>query len=163
MPLSEYQRQRIISLWTGGGVTKGEIRRTLAREGVITTHHTITNTITRWQTTGSVQDRPQIGQVKAIPETHYRFIDAAMAENDELTASDLKVMLAKEFGEEKATYSERTVARARIASTILQYTVKVWTKNTPTSVATMKSAGSVCATRFHPTHENVIAYGGSGE
>ena len=113
MPLSEYQRQRIISLWTGGGVTKAEIRRTLAREGVFTTHQTITSTITRWQATGSVQDRPRIGQVKTIPSAHYRFIDAAMADNDELTASGLKMLLVKEFGEDKATYSERTVARAR--------------------------------------------------
>ena len=119
LPLSEYQQQRIISLWIGGGVTeveiKVEIRRTLAREGVFTTHQTITNTITRWQVTGSDQDRAHIGQVKAIPPAHCSFIDAAMANNHELTASDLKMLLAKEFREEKAAHSERTVARARNA------------------------------------------------
>lgn len=71
LPLSEYQQQRKISLWIGGGVTKVEIkveiRRTLAREGVFTTHQTISNTITRWQVTGSDQDHAQIGEVKAIP------------------------------------------------------------------------------------------------
>ena len=85
----------------------------MAREGVFTTHQTITNTITRWQATGSAEDCPQIGQVKAILPAHYRFIDATIAENDELTASDLKMLLVKEFGEDKATYSKRTVARAR--------------------------------------------------
>ena len=113
MPLSEYQRRRIIFLWTGGGVTKAKIKRTLAREGVFTTHQTITNTITRWQATGSVHDRQRIGQVKAIPPAYYHFIDATMTNNDELTASDLKMLLVKEFGEDKAVYSERTVARAR--------------------------------------------------
>lgn len=33
--------------------------------------------------------------------------------NDELTASDFKMLLVREFGEEKPTYSERTIARAR--------------------------------------------------
>ena len=95
MPLTEYQRQRVISLWTGGKITKAEIRRTLASEGVFTSHQTITNTITRWQETRSIQDRSRIGQVKKIPPAHYRFIDAAMADNDELTASDLKSKLSK--------------------------------------------------------------------
>ena len=112
MPLTEYQRQRVISLWTGGKITKAEIRRTLASEGVFTSHQTITNTITRWQETRSIQDRSRIGQVKKIPPAHYRFIDAAMADNDELTASDLKSKLSKEFGEQ-TTYSVRTIARAR--------------------------------------------------
>lgn len=50
--------------------------------------------------------------MKTIPPAHYCFIDAAMADNDELTASDLKTQLVKEFGEEQMTYSERTVSRA---------------------------------------------------
>ena len=36
-----------------------------------------------------------------------------MAENDELTASDLKERLAKKITAHKVQYSERTVARVR--------------------------------------------------
>ena len=65
------------------------------------------STITRWKETGSVQDRPQIGQTKAILLSHYCLIDEAMAENHELI--DLKKQLSEKFGEEQAAYSERTI------------------------------------------------------
>ena len=117
MPLSDFQRQRIISLWTqsDGKRTLTAIKKLLALEGVITTHQTIRNTITRWQETGSIRDRPQIGQAKTMPDSHYRLIDETMAENDECTAGDLKKLLFKKSGEENVTYSERTIARARNA------------------------------------------------
>ena len=115
MPLSNFQRRRIISLWTqsDGKRKLTAIKKLLALEGTITTHQTIRNTITRWQETGSIKDRPRIGQAKTISESHYRLIDEAMAENDERTAADLKKLLSEKFGEENVTYSERTIARAR--------------------------------------------------
>lgn len=67
---------------------------------------------TRWQVTGSIQDRSRIGQVKTIPPAHCCFNDAAVMDNDELTVSDLIMLLVKEFEEEIATYSERMIARA---------------------------------------------------
>ena len=95
MPLSDFQRQRIISLWIqcNGKTTPTKIKRILALEGIITTHQTIKNTITRWKETGLIRDRPRIGQMKIIPPSHYRFIDVAMSENDEYTAAELKKML----------------------------------------------------------------------
>ena len=113
MPLSDFQGQRIISLWTqaDGERTMTEIKKILALKGTITTHQTIRNTISRWQDTGSIKDCPRIGQAKTIPLSHYHLIDEAMAENDERTAGDLKKLLAETFGEEKVTYSERTIAR----------------------------------------------------
>ena len=41
--------------------------------------------------------------------------------------------------------------------------MKVWTKNAPNSVATLLSGANLCASRFHPSHETVVAYGGAGE
>ena len=48
-----------------------------------------------------------------MPEDHYRCIDNAMAENDELTASDVKEVLVKTFGADKVQYSIRTIGRLR--------------------------------------------------
>ena len=41
--------------------------------------------------------------------------------------------------------------------------MKVWAKNAPNSVTTLLSGANLCASRFHPTHETVVAYGGAGE
>ena len=42
-------------------------------------------------------DSPQSGPPRKVPEDHIRCIDDAMADNDELTAADLKDILAKKF------------------------------------------------------------------
>ena len=61
MPLTNYQRERAVALsQSGGKVTIAKIKRDLALEGIITTHETVMNTITRWCATGSVRDRPTI-------------------------------------------------------------------------------------------------------
>lgn len=39
--------------------------------------------------------------------------------------------------------------------------VKIWSKNSPNSIATLTSAANVCCCRFHPTYQNIIAYGGA--
>lgn len=114
MPLSNFQRQRIISLWTQPKKrTVTEIKRIMAHEGVFTTAQTIKNTIARWEETGTVRDRPRIGRRVMVPQSHYRFIDETMAENDECTASEMKKLLSAKFGADYVTYSERTIARVR--------------------------------------------------
>ena len=115
MPLSDYQRKRTISLWTQseGRKTPTEIERLLAAEGIRTTRQTVKSTITRWQESGSVRDRPRTGPPRKVPERHYRIIDEAMSKDDELTASDLKELLAKTFPTDEVQYSERTIARIR--------------------------------------------------
>ena len=113
MPLSDFERRRLISLWAqfNGQKTASQIKRALAQERDFTALQTIKDTITRWQEIGSVLDRPQNGQAKMIPLSHYRFIDDAMAENDEHTAGDLKKLLVDKFGEDKMTYIKRTISR----------------------------------------------------
>ena len=115
MPLNEYQRGRIVALWTQceGKWTLAQMRRILALEGIITTSMTISNTISRWHLTKSTRDCPKSGPPAKVPESHSRCIDDTMADNDELTASDLKDILIKEFGVEKVQYGERTIARIR--------------------------------------------------
>ena len=115
MPFNDYQRMRIVALWTecDGKLSWSKMERTLSQEGMITTRQTIKNTINRWLKTGSVIDMPRTGAPKKVPLTHYRCIDEAMSTNDELTATDLKDILTKKFGEEKAKYSTRTIARIR--------------------------------------------------
>ena len=106
--LSDFER-RLISLWTQSNdhKTASQIKRALAQEGDFTALQTIKNTINRWQEIGSILDFPQNGQAKMIPLSHYRFIDDAMAENDEHTAGDLKKLLVDKFGKDKVTYSAR--------------------------------------------------------
>ena len=72
--LNDYQRRRIISIWTQSEkkATFTELERVLA-----------------WECEG--RDCPRSGPPRKVPEEHYyRCIDDVMAENDELTASDLK-------------------------------------------------------------------------
>ena len=111
MPLTNYQRRRIIFLHSSNE-SPAAIRRILLAEGVYTMHPTVVRTIRRFEETGQIKDRKKSGRPKTVPESHYRFIDEAMAENDELTASDLLDKLRKKFGDE-VRYSKRTLARAR--------------------------------------------------
>ena len=60
-----------------------------------------------------MNDCPRSGPPKKVPEDHYRCIDNAMAENDKLTASDVKEVLIKKFGVDKVQYSIRTIGRLR--------------------------------------------------
>ena len=113
MPLTNNQRERIVALWTQPGrkVTIAQVKRDLGLEGIMTTHETVKDTITRWCATGSVCDCPRSGPPKKVSEAHYQCIDDVMGENDELTASSLKDILTKRFGAENVKYSTRTIAR----------------------------------------------------
>ena len=115
MPLTNYQRERAVALWAQSRrkATIAAIKRDLALEGIIATHKTAGNTISRWCATGSVCDRPRSGPLMKVPEAHYRCIDDAMTHDDELTASSLKDILKKMFGAENVKYGTRTIARLR--------------------------------------------------
>ena len=115
MPLTTYQRERAVALWTQSGrkTTIAKVKRDLALEGIIASHEAVQNTITRWCATGSVCDRPRSGPPKKVPDSHYRCIDDAMTHDDELTASSLKDILTEKFGAENVKYGIRTIARIR--------------------------------------------------
>ena len=85
MPLTDYQRRRIVSLHnlSEGKMTKTAIQKKLEAEGIYTTRQTVANTIARFQATGLVEDRHRSGRPRSVTEDMYRFIDEAMAEDDE--------------------------------------------------------------------------------
>ena len=99
MPLSDYQRRRIVSLWTQSGkeMTFTRMETILAMEKIITTRQTIKATFIRWQKTGSVRDFPTTGPPQKVPELYYCCIDEGMTKNDKLTASDFKDILSKKL------------------------------------------------------------------
>ena len=88
-------------------MTVTEIKRLMAQERVFTTVQTIKKTITRWEATRPVQDRPQTVWRATISQNYYRLMDETMAENDECTASEVKMLLAAMFGAENMIYSEQ--------------------------------------------------------
>ena len=114
MPLTKYERQRVVGIVSDVRLKPGQIVHMLGAEGILTTSQTVMRTLTRWKETGSYEDRPKSGRPKTVPETHYRFIDEKMAENDELTASDLMELLVDKFGRFECSYSLRTIARVRL-------------------------------------------------
>jgi transposase len=59
----------------------------------------------RFRETGKFQDRIRSGRPKSIPDQHIKFINRAMAEDDELMTSDLLEKLKEEFRKE-VQYSE---------------------------------------------------------
>ena len=114
MPLTKYERQRVVSIASDVRLKPGQIVHMLGAEGILTSSQTVMRTLTWWKETGSYEDRPKSGCPKTVPETHYRFIDEKMAENDELTALDLMELLVDKFGRFECSYSLRTIARVRL-------------------------------------------------
>ena len=115
MPLTDYERQRIIAIHLNDiKKTPTQIQKIMGSEGTVTTCQTVQATIKRWKETGSYKDRYKSGRPKLIPDDHYKFINEVLEKNNELTTSDLMEALRKRFGEKATTYSERTIARARV-------------------------------------------------
>ena len=114
MPLTKYQRERIVSLHLQSKGSASNILKLLAIERIYTTKQTVLNTLARWKETGSCEDRPKSGRVTKIPKVQYKYIDDKMVVNDELTASDLMDLLQRKFGETSIAYSVRTIARASL-------------------------------------------------
>ena len=115
MPLMDFERQRIISIYIQSNTNKmpTQIARIMQEEGTQTTYQAVQRTISRWKEMEGYKDRPKSGRPKTVPEEHYRAIDAEMAKNDELTASDLLQILQDRFGSHAVKYSLRTIASAR--------------------------------------------------
>jgi len=61
----------------------------LLEEGVVVSKTSLCLNICKYKLTGSVADNRTYKPLKKLNNTHYRFIDNAMAENDELSAPKL--------------------------------------------------------------------------
>ena len=75
----------------------------MAQEGVFTTVQTIKNTIARWEETGTVRDQPRMRRRVTVLQSHYHFIDEAMAENDDCTTSEINYSLLNRSNANKVT------------------------------------------------------------
>ena len=65
----------------------------------------------KYRETGSVLDRPRRVGSKILKDVHYRLIDQALADNDELTSRQLRTMLCSKYPDLSMSIS--TVERAR--------------------------------------------------
>ena len=109
MPLSNYERKRIVAVFNQSGSTRtySGIQTKLEAEGICTSRQTVANTIAKYQATGMVEDRKRSGRPKTVTPEMYTFVDKAMAQNDELTTRKLLEMTAQ-FG--AVGFSHVTVA-----------------------------------------------------
>ena len=71
------------------GCRLSKIRARLLEEGVAVYKKLLCLNICKYKLTGSVADRRIYKPPKKLNDAHYRFIDNAMAENDELSAPKL--------------------------------------------------------------------------
>ena len=94
--LSRYARERIVSLYSNN-VSVTKITELLAEEGIKASRSAVSLFLSRYGQSGDLNDAPRSGRKKLLNEAHVSFIDEKMKENDELTASELKEKLAKEF------------------------------------------------------------------
>ena len=90
--LSVETRHRICHL-RKAGLSSSEIRKRLMQEGVQISRTSLYNLWRKYRDTGTVVDRHRRKQPSKLNADHYRFIDDAMAENDELTARRLREKL----------------------------------------------------------------------
>jgi hypothetical protein len=67
--------------------------------------------VAKYKQTNSVLDRPRRAIPKILNDDHYRYIDEALAENDELTSRQLRAMLISKYSELSISIS--AVERAR--------------------------------------------------
>ena len=103
-------RSRVVSLWKSR-LTLSKIQKRLLEENLYVSKKSLCVLIQKYRKTGSVADYRPTKPPKKLKEDHYRFIDQAMAENDELSISRLHQKLVAEFP--ALMVSQSTVKRAR--------------------------------------------------
>lgn len=108
--LSLDSRSRVILLWQKGFRLKA-IQQRLKEEGTTVSKTALCQLIKKFRTTGSVRDCRTWKPPRKLQDMHLRFIDQAMANDDELTSQKLHWMLLEQFPELRM--SNRTVKRAR--------------------------------------------------
>ena len=93
------------------GYKLAKIQQRLEEEGLTVSKKSLCLLIKKQQLTGSVSNKKAPKRDKKLADVHYKFIDAAMARNDELSAPKLHALLKEEFLE--LVVSQSTVKRAR--------------------------------------------------
>ena len=103
-------RARVVDMWRSG-LKLSKIQERLREEDVSVSKQALCMLIRKHKETGSIQDRRRSERAKKLGEEHYRYIDTAMAGNDELSAPKLHAMLSEKYPE--LVVSQSTVKRAR--------------------------------------------------
>ena len=103
-------RCRVVLLWKKGLTLRG-IQKGLAEEGTTVSIVSICKLIKKFKLTNSVQDCRTYKPPRTLVEEHLRFIDESMADNPELTGTQLTDLLRVHFPNLKVSIS--TVKRVR--------------------------------------------------
>ena len=77
-------RNRVVSLWKSG-FKISKIQNRLLKENITVSKKSLCLLLRKYRQTGSVADYRTTKPPKKLQENHYRFIDNAMADNDELS------------------------------------------------------------------------------
>lgn len=108
--MSMATRNRVVSLWKSG-FKISKIQNRLLEENITVSKKSLCLLIRKYKKTGSVADYRTTKPPRKLQGNHYRFIDNAMADNDELSISKLHSILMEEFPD--LSVSQSTVKRAR--------------------------------------------------
>ena len=108
--LSIETRQRVVLLWKSGMKIK-DIHRRLREENTVTSETSLYLLIAKYAKCGKVSNIKRSSRPSILGNEHYKFIDNAMEEDDELTAYKLHCKLKKHYPDLNLSIS--TVRRAR--------------------------------------------------
>ena len=112
MPRLEVSTRRRVIILRSRGYSVAEIRARLMEEDTPVSLVSLYKLLKKYECTRSVVDRKRkLSTPKILQSEHLRFIDEAMAEDDELTARRLRDMLEEKWPELKVSIS--TVKRVR--------------------------------------------------
>ena len=103
-------RERIVTLKQQGHIYKA-IQQRLEEEGITVTIKTLYLLVTKYIRTNTVVDRPRSKRPRILNDQHYKAIDNALRNNDELTTRQLHSLLTHEWPSLSVSLS--TVKRAR--------------------------------------------------
>lgn len=103
-------RKRVVALKERGYTVKEIIKR-LEQEEVNVSRTALFKLLRKYREHGCVADRPKAGLPRKLKEEQYLYIDNAMADNDELTARQLRTLLEDRWPETKVSLT--TIKRAR--------------------------------------------------
>ena len=92
--LSIETRQRVVLLWKSGMKIK-DIHRQLREENTVTSETLLYLLIAKYAKCGKVSNIKRSSRPSILGNEHYKFIDNAMEEDDELTAYKLHCKLKK--------------------------------------------------------------------
>ena len=109
--LSQYARNRIISLRAANTSTVKIVKVLQEEDGIKTSRTSVSLFIARHKRTGSVDDAQRSGRKPILSVADANFIDEKMMSNDELTSSEIQKPLSVERGVNVSTSTIRNTRR----------------------------------------------------